>query len=107
MNKVGKIDPACCPPRSQRIPHKPGKVVVQMVVYLSSPLTQKPVLAGFLKGGSEDTLSVSELKTGFPEDGPAADQSGNEPKVRRMSLSSSSRCKGSVGELKNSGNRCS
>jgi len=29
---------------------------VQMVVYLPSPLTQKPVLAGFLKGGSEDTL---------------------------------------------------
>ena len=33
------------PPRSQRIPHKPGKGVVQMV-------------AGFLKSGSEDTLSV-------------------------------------------------
>jgi hypothetical protein len=31
-------------------------VVVQMVVYLPSPLTQKPVLASFLKGGSEDTL---------------------------------------------------
>lgn len=58
MNKVGKIDPACRPPRSQRIPHKPGKVVVQMVVYLPRHLTQKPVLAGFLKGGSEDTLSV-------------------------------------------------
>jgi hypothetical protein len=29
-----------------------------MVVYLPSPLTQKPVLASFLKGGSEDTLSV-------------------------------------------------
>ena len=64
MNKVGKIDPACCPPRSQRIPHKPGKVVVQMVVYLPSPLTQRPVLASFLQGGSEDTLSVSELKGG-------------------------------------------
>lgn len=59
MNKVGKIDPACRPPRSQRIPHKPGKVVVQMVVYLPSPLTQRPVLASFLQGGSEDTLSVS------------------------------------------------
>lgn len=43
---------------SQPIPHKPGKVVVQMVVYLPSPLTKKPVLASFLKGGSEDTLSV-------------------------------------------------
>ena len=58
------MDPACRPPRSQRIPHKPGKVVVQMVVYLSSPLTQKPVLAGFLKGGSEDTLSVSRIIPG-------------------------------------------
>ncbi len=36
--KVGKIDPACRPPRSQRIPHKPGKVVVQMVVVLPSLL---------------------------------------------------------------------
>lgn len=44
---------------SQRIHHKPGKVVVQMVVYPPSHLTQKPVLDGFLKGGSEDTLSVS------------------------------------------------
>jgi hypothetical protein len=61
------MDPACRPPRSQRIPHKPGKVVVQMVVYLSSPLTQRPVLASFLQGGSEDTLSVSELKTGIPK----------------------------------------
>jgi len=58
LNKVGKIDPACRPRRSQRIPHKPGNVVVQMVVYLSSLLTQKPVLASFLEGGSEDTLSV-------------------------------------------------
>lgn len=56
--KLGKIDPACRPPRSQRIPHKPGKVVVQMVVYSPSLITQKPVLARFLKGGSEDTLSV-------------------------------------------------
>jgi hypothetical protein len=62
LNKVGKIDPACRPPRSQRIPHKPGKVVVQMVVSLPSSLSQKPVLASFLKGGSEDTLSVF---TGF------------------------------------------
>ena len=58
MNKVGKIDPACRPPRSQRIPHKPGKVVVQMVVYLPSILAHKPVFAGTLKAGSEDTLSV-------------------------------------------------
>ena len=58
MNKVRRIDPACRPPRSQPIPYKPGKVVVQLVVYLPSPLTQKPVLASFLKGGSEDTLSV-------------------------------------------------
>ena len=58
MNKVGKIDPACRPPRSQRIPHKPGKVVVQMVVYLPSSLAHKPVFAGTLKAGSEDTLSV-------------------------------------------------
>jgi hypothetical protein len=63
LNKVGKIDPACRPPRSQRIPHKPGKVVVQMVVYLPSPLTQKPVLASFLQGRSEDTLSVSGSRT--------------------------------------------
>ena len=100
MNKVGKIDPACCPPRSQRIPHKPGKVVVQMVVYLPSPLTQRPVLASFLQGGSEDTLSVFTVSGG-------ADQPGSEPSVRRMSLSRSSRCKGSVGELENSGIRCS
>jgi hypothetical protein len=33
-----------------------------MVVYLPSPLTQKPVLASFLKGGSEDTLSVSKSR---------------------------------------------
>jgi len=33
-----------------------------MVVYLPSLLTQKPVLASFLKGGSEDTLSVSGSK---------------------------------------------
>ena len=52
---------------SQPIPYKPGKVVVQMVVYLPSLLTQMPVLASFLKGGSEETLSVSELKTGIPE----------------------------------------
>ena len=58
MNKVGKIDPACRPPRSQRIPHKPGKVVVQMVVYLQSSLAYKPVFAGIPKTGSEDTLSV-------------------------------------------------
>ena len=38
-----------------------------MVVYLPSPLTQKPVMASFLKGGSEDTLSVLGLKTGIPE----------------------------------------
>jgi hypothetical protein len=37
--------------------------VVQMVVYLPSPLTWKPVLASFLKGGSEDTLSVSTRST--------------------------------------------
>jgi hypothetical protein len=58
LNKVRRIDPACRPPRSQPIPYKPGKVVVQMVVYLPSPLTEKPVLASFLKGGSEDTFSV-------------------------------------------------
>jgi hypothetical protein len=33
-----------------------------MVVSLPSSLTQKPVLASILKGGSEDTLSVF---TGF------------------------------------------
>ena len=38
-----------------------------MVVYLPSPLTQKSVLASFLKGGSEDILSVSGLKAGIPE----------------------------------------
>jgi hypothetical protein len=59
LNKVGKIDPACRPPRSQRIPHKPGKVVVQMVVYLPSSLAHNLVFAGTLKAGSEDTLSVS------------------------------------------------
>lgn len=60
MNKVGTIDPACRPPRSQRIPHKPGNVVVQMVVVLPSLLTRKPVLASFFKGGSNPTLSVSD-----------------------------------------------
>jgi hypothetical protein len=30
-----------------------------MVVYWPSSLAYKPVLASFLKGGSEDTLSVS------------------------------------------------
>ena len=54
FRSVRRIDPACRPPRSQPIPYKPGKVVVQMVVYLPSPLTQKSVLASFLKGGSED-----------------------------------------------------
>ena len=39
-------------------PLKPGKVVVQMVVNLPSLLTWTPVLASFLKGGSEDTLSA-------------------------------------------------
>ena len=58
VNKRGRIDPDRRPQRSQPIPSKPGKVVVQMVVYLPSPLTQKPVLASFLKGGSDDTLSV-------------------------------------------------
>ena len=58
MNKVGRIDPACRPPKSQPIPHKPGKVVVQKVVYLPSSLAYKPVFAGILKAGSEDTLSV-------------------------------------------------
>lgn len=66
MNKVGTIDPACRPPRSQRIPHKPGNVVVQMVVMqmvvvLPSLLTQKPVLASFFKGDSNPTLSVCYL----------------------------------------------
>ena len=37
-----------------------------MVVYLPSALTQRPVLASFLKGGSEDTLSVSGSKTVIP-----------------------------------------
>ena len=54
MNKVGRIDQACRPPKSQPIPHKPGKVVV----YLPSSLAYKPVFAGILKAGSEDTLSV-------------------------------------------------
>ena len=31
-----------------------------MVVYLPSTLAHKPVLASFLQGGSEDTLSVSK-----------------------------------------------
>ena len=58
MNKVRRIDPACRPPKSQPIPHKPSKVVVQMVVVLPSSLIYKPVYAGILKVGSEDTLSV-------------------------------------------------
>jgi len=44
------------------------------VVYLPSRLTQKPVLASFLKGGSEDTLSVltgSEESCGHPKTQPA------------------------------------
>jgi len=36
-----------------------------------------------------------------------ADQPGSESSMRRMSLSRSSRCKGSVGERSNSGIRCS
>jgi len=39
VNKRGRIDPDRRPQRSQPIPSKPGKVVVQMVVYLPSPLT--------------------------------------------------------------------
>jgi hypothetical protein len=50
--------------------------------------------------GSNPTLSVFTVSGG-------ADQPGSEPSVRRMSLSRSSRCKGSVGELENSGIRCS
>jgi hypothetical protein len=41
-----------------------------MVVYLPSPLAQKPVLASFLKGGSEDTLSVFRATTAIPGDFP-------------------------------------
>jgi len=40
---------------------------MQMVVYLPSPLAYKPVFAGTFNAGLEDTLSVSELKTGIPE----------------------------------------
>jgi hypothetical protein len=38
-----------------------------MVVYLPSLLTWKPVLASFLKGGSEDTLSVSGSSRGIAQ----------------------------------------
>lgn len=38
-----------------------------MVVYLPNTLAHKPGFAGTLKAGSEDTLSVSELKTGIPK----------------------------------------
>jgi hypothetical protein len=57
--------------------------------------------------GSNPTLSVSELKTATPAGLSGAAQAGSEPKERRMSLGSSRRCKASVGELVNSGIRCS
>ena len=39
INKRGRIDPDRRPLRSQSIPRKPGKVVVQMVVYsLGTPV---------------------------------------------------------------------
>ena len=61
INKRGRTDPDRRPLRSQPIPHKPGKVVVQMVVYSPNITTCKPVRACLLKASSEDTLSVYRL----------------------------------------------
>ncbi len=58
VNKRGRIDPDRRPLRFQPIPSKPGKVVVQMVVYPPGITTCKPVRAWLLKASSEDTLSV-------------------------------------------------
>ncbi len=58
INKRGRTDPDRRPLRSQPIPHKPDKVVVQMVVYSPSITTCKPVRTCLLKACSEDTLSV-------------------------------------------------
>ena len=66
VNKRGRIDPDRRPLRSQPIPSKPSKVVVQIVVYPPGITTYKPVRACLLKASSEDTLSVSGLKTGIP-----------------------------------------
>jgi hypothetical protein len=43
INKRGRIEPDRRPLKSQPIPSKPGKVVVQMVVYLRGITTWKPV----------------------------------------------------------------
>jgi hypothetical protein len=58
INKLGRIDPDRRPLRSRPIPHKPGKVVMQIVVYFPGITTWKPVRAWLLKASSEDTLSV-------------------------------------------------
>ena len=58
INKRGRIDPDRRPLRSQPFPSKPGKVVVQMVVYPPGITTCKPVRACLLKASSEATLSV-------------------------------------------------
>jgi len=58
INKRGRTDPDRRPLRSQPIPHKPDKVVVQMVVYSPSITTCKPVRTCLLKACSEDTLSA-------------------------------------------------
>ena len=58
INKRGRIDPDRRPLRSQPIPHKPGKVVVQMVVYLPGITTWKPVRGWLLKASSEATITA-------------------------------------------------
>jgi hypothetical protein len=62
INKRGRIDPGRRPLRSQPIPHKPGKVVVQMVVYIPGTPVYKPVMAWILKASSEATPSVLHLR---------------------------------------------
>jgi hypothetical protein len=54
------------PQRSQAIREKPGKEVVQMVVYRLGLKSQKQVAAMLSKIGSEDTLSVFRSIRGNP-----------------------------------------
>lgn len=77
-----------------------GVITGEVVEWLMAPVLKTGDPQGSV--GSNPTLSVlSALPT------MSADQRDSKPRVRRMSLSSSSRCKGSVGERSNSGIRCS
>lgn len=63
INKRGRIDPDRRPLRSQPIPSKPDKVVVQMVVYLPGITTWRPVRALLLKASSDDALRIDRITT--------------------------------------------